>query len=105
MLEHGSNNSLPAKYRIALALSIAFMIHTLLLSGTHSLIPAPPVTHRQQLNLELVASASTPETPASAHTPVSGEKSGSNQLSNTLKSRKRAVNVRFPHSGISQTNL
>ncbi len=74
MLEHG-NNSLPAKYRIALALSIAFLIHTLLLSGTPSFIPDPPVTHRQQLNLDLVASASTPKTPASAHTPDSGEKS------------------------------
>jgi len=41
MLEHGSNNSLPAKYRIALALSTAFLIHTLLLSGTPSFIPDP----------------------------------------------------------------
>jgi protein TonB len=75
MLEHGSNNSLPAKYRIALALSTAFLIHTLLLAGTPSFIPDPPVTHRQQLNLELVAAASTPETPASANTPDPGEKS------------------------------
>ncbi len=75
MLEHGSNNSLPAKYRIALALSTAFLIHTLLLSGAPSFIPDPPVTHRQQLNLELVAAESTPETLASANTPDPGEKS------------------------------
>lgn len=75
MLEHGSNNSLPAKYRIALALSTAFLIHTLLLSGVPSVAQTPPIRHRQQLNLELVSAESAPETPASAHTSAPGRKS------------------------------
>ncbi|SOB76426.1 protein TonB [Marinobacter sp. LV10R510-11A] len=74
MLEHGSNNSLPATYRIALALSTAFLIHTLLLSGVPSIVKDPPVRHRQQLNLELVATKSNSKTPT-AYTPESAEKS------------------------------
>lgn len=74
MLEHGSNNSLPATYRIALALSTAFLIHTLLLSGVPSIVKDPPVRHRQQLNLELVATKSNSKTPT-AYTPDSAEKS------------------------------
>ncbi|MEH6562470.1 MAG: energy transducer TonB [Marinobacter sp.] len=73
MLEHGSNNSLPAKYRIALALSTAFLIHTLLLSGVPAITQDPPVRHRQQLNLELVATQSDHRTPV-AHTPEPVEK-------------------------------
>ncbi|MDO6823951.1 TonB family protein [Marinobacter sp. 1_MG-2023] len=68
MLEHGSNNSLPAKYRIALALSTAFLIHTLLLSGIPYVVPDPPVNHRQQLELELVAAGIAPETAPSVYT-------------------------------------
>ncbi|GGE68143.1 hypothetical protein GCM10011533_20610 [Streptosporangium jomthongense] len=64
MLEHGSNNSLPAKYRIALALSTALLIHTLLLSGIPSLVQDAPVRHREQLTLELVATTTTQATPA-----------------------------------------
>lgn len=55
MLERGSNNSLPAKYRIALALSTALLIHSLILSGIPSILPDPAVNHQQQLSLELVA--------------------------------------------------
>ncbi|MBQ0834279.1 energy transducer TonB [Marinobacter sp.] len=73
MLEHGSNNSLPAKYRIALALSTAFLIHTLLLSGVPAIAQDPPVQHRQQLNLELIATQSSHITPAT-HTPEPVEK-------------------------------
>src|SRR5690554_1972872 len=73
MLEHGSNNSLPAKHRIALALSTAFLIHTLLLSGFPSILPAPPVRHRQQMNLELVAADSAQGAPASADAQRSNE--------------------------------
>lgn len=68
MLEHGSNNSLPAKYRIALALSTAFLIHTLLLSGVPAIVQDSSVRHRQHLNLELVATQSNHGTPA-AHAP------------------------------------
>lgn len=74
MLEHGSNNSLPATYRIALALSTAFLIHTLVLSGVPSIVQDPPVRHRQQLNLELVATRSSPKAPTT-YTPDSAEKS------------------------------
>lgn len=74
MLEHGSNNSLPAKYRIALALSTALLIHTLLLSSVPSIVQDSPVRHRQQLSLELVATKNSHSTPA-AYAPDSGEKS------------------------------
>lgn len=74
MLEHGSNNSLPAKYRIALALSTAFLIHTLLLSSVPSIVEPPPVQHRQQLNLELIATKNSHST-TPAYAPHSGEKS------------------------------
>ncbi|MBK1872850.1 MULTISPECIES: energy transducer TonB family protein [Marinobacter] len=67
MLEHGSNNSLPAKHRIALALSTAFLIHTLLLSGFPAILPDLPIRHRHQLNLELVAVDSSQGIPASAN--------------------------------------
>ncbi|MFP3979412.1 MULTISPECIES: energy transducer TonB family protein [Marinobacter] len=73
MLEHGSNNSLPAKHRIALALSTAFLIHTLLLSGFPAILPDPPARHRQQMNLELVAADSAQGAPASADTQRSNE--------------------------------
>lgn len=73
MLEHGSNNSLPAKYRIALALSTAFLIHTLLLSGFPSILPDSPIRHRQQMNLELIATDSTYGAPASARAQLSNE--------------------------------
>ncbi|MGO1502420.1 MAG: TonB family protein [Marinobacter sp.] len=74
MLEHGSNNSLPATYRIALALPTAFLIHTLLLSGIPSIVQPPPIQHRQQLSLELVAAKSRPKTPT-VSAPDSSEKS------------------------------
>ncbi|MGO1461212.1 MAG: energy transducer TonB family protein [Marinobacter sp.] len=74
MLEHGSHNSLPAKYRIALTLSTAFLIHTLLLSSVPAIVQNVPVQHRQQLNLELVGAKNSHSTPT-AHAPVSGEKS------------------------------
>lgn len=67
MLEHGSNYSLPAKYRIALALSTAFLIHTLFLSGIPSIVPDSPVHHRQQLNLELISASSPQNTAAPAN--------------------------------------
>lgn len=64
MLEHGSNNSLPATYRIALAISTAFLIHILLLSGIPStVVQNPPAKHRQYLNLELVGAKSSSNTP------------------------------------------
>lgn len=66
MLEHGSYNSLPAKYRIALALSSAFLIHTLLLSGVPSVLPDPPARHQQQLNLELISAKSSSTASASS---------------------------------------
>jgi protein TonB len=69
MLEYGSNNSLPAKYRIALALSTAFLIHTVLLSGVPSIVRDSPVKHREQLNLELVAA----DSPQSAAASISDE--------------------------------
>lgn len=65
MLEHGSYNSLPAKYRIALALSSAFLIHTLLLSGVPSVLPDLPARHQQKLSLELISAQSPSSAPAS----------------------------------------
>jgi protein TonB len=75
MLEHGSYNSLPAKYRIALALSTAFLIHTVLLSGVPSIVQDSPVKHREQLNLELVAADSPQSAAASASEQSPSEKS------------------------------
>ncbi|WP_298449878.1 energy transducer TonB [uncultured Marinobacter sp.] len=75
MLEHGSNNSLPAKHRIALALSTAFLIHTLLLSGFPAILPDSPTQHRHQINLELVAVDSSQKTPASTNLQQPNEKS------------------------------
>lgn len=70
MLAFGSNNSLPAKYRIALALSLAFLVHTLVLSGIPSPLTAP-VHHRQALRFELIESGqiATPETATLTHQP------------------------------------
>jgi protein TonB len=91
MLEHGSDNSLPAKYRIALALSIAFLIHTLLLSGAPSVVPDPPVRHRQQLNLELVAAQSNPQTPASTSTPDNSASAPEKPVLTTSRSQQKTA--------------
>lgn len=83
MLEHGSYNSLPAKYRIALALSSAFLIHTLLLSGVPSVLPDPPARHQQQLNLELISAKSPSGAPALSASPYPeppSEQSGKNRF-------------------------
>ncbi len=66
MLEFGSNNSLPAKYRIALALSLAFLVHTLVLSGVPSPLTAPD-HHRQALCFELVEPGLNAAPEAAAH--------------------------------------
>lgn len=75
MLEHGSNNSLPAKYRIALALSTALLIHTLLLSSVPAIVQNVPAQHRQQLNLELVGTVSSSHSTPTADTTDSDKQS------------------------------
>lgn len=86
MLESGSNNSLPAKYRITLALSTAIMLHTLLLSAVPPLRPDLPVEHRQTLRLNLTS-------PASHQAPPTTD---SPQLSETAK--KSSVPVPREHN-------
>ena len=55
MPEKSSPNALPAAYRLGLALSLALLLHTLLLSGIPSPKEEPTVTHRESVRFELVA--------------------------------------------------
>lgn len=54
MVEEGSARTLPARYRIALALSLALLIHTLLLSGIPSPVREQQEAHRESLKFELI---------------------------------------------------
>ncbi|MGF2736384.1 TonB family protein [Marinobacter sp. DUT-1] len=64
-----SAKGLPDSYRIALALSIAFLLHTLFLSGLP--FPQPDAPEKQhRLMLELLTSGSTPATSSQPTTPA-----------------------------------
>ncbi|WP_417565917.1 energy transducer TonB family protein [Marinobacter sp.] len=54
MVEEGSASSLPARYRIGLALSLALLLHTLLLSGIPSPVREQKEPHRESLKFELI---------------------------------------------------
>jgi len=55
MVHEGSTNGLPAGYRIGLALSLALLVHTLLLSGIPSPVREQEVDHRESVSFELIA--------------------------------------------------
>ncbi|MCL7944324.1 energy transducer TonB [Marinobacter sp. ATCH36] len=59
MLESGSVTGLPGKYRITLAMSIAFLLHTLVMSVL-SFTPPETENHRQTMRVELVSAGSEP---------------------------------------------
>ncbi|GAA0849192.1 hypothetical protein GCM10009113_28350 [Marinobacter szutsaonensis] len=66
---HPSVKGLPDSYRIALALSIAILLHTLFLSG----LPFPKADapqHHHRLTLELLTAGATPATSSQPATPA-----------------------------------
>ncbi|KPP98140.1 TonB family protein [Marinobacter sp. HL-58] len=69
MLEYGSVTGLPGKYRITLAISIALLLHTLVMSLLPFTVPEAD-RHRQTVQVELVnpGSLPSPETTPSAAT-------------------------------------
>ncbi|MBD3640270.1 MAG: TonB family protein [Marinobacter sp.] len=69
---HPSEKGLPDSYRIALALSIAILLHTLFLSGLP--FQQPDATeHHHRLTLELLTSGSTPTTSSKPAPPADTE--------------------------------
>jgi protein TonB len=70
MVEENSDSALPSRYRIGLALSLALLFHTLLLSGIPSPVREQKETHRESLKFELIppgsdeASRPSPESAA-----------------------------------------
>lgn len=67
MLERGSGTGLPGKYRITLAISIALLLHTLVMSAL-PFTPPEMESHRRTVRVELVSPGiqPSPETGASA---------------------------------------
>ncbi len=67
MLEHGSVTGLPGKYRITLAISIALLLHTLVMSVLPFTLPEIK-SHRRVVQVVLVSAGSdpSPENTASA---------------------------------------
>ncbi len=59
MLEYGSVTGLPGKYRITLAISIALLLHTLVMSAL-PFTPAETESHRRTVRVELVSPGSEP---------------------------------------------
>lgn len=59
MLEHGSDNGLPGKYRITLAISIALLLHTLVMSAL-PFTPPEMESHRRTVRVELVSPGGQP---------------------------------------------
>jgi len=55
MVHEGSTNGLPAGYRIGFALSLALLLHTLLLSGIPSPVREQEIDHRESVSFELIA--------------------------------------------------
>lgn len=64
-----SGNDVPAKYRIVLALSIAFLVHTLILSGFPSLVPDAQEP-RHSIHFELLPSGTRASMPKAATPPL-----------------------------------
>lgn len=69
MLEYGSVTGLPGKYRITLAISVALLLHTLVMSALPFTAPETE-SHRRTVRVELVSPGSrpSPENTASAAT-------------------------------------
>lgn len=72
MVHEGSTSSLPARYRIGLALSMALLLHTLLLSGVPSPVREQKTAHRESVKFELIVpgrdQSSRPAAESAAHT-------------------------------------
>lgn len=60
MPDQSSTSALPATYRLGLAVSLALLAHTLLLSGLPTPFASQPDRHRESLSVELVLAGSTP---------------------------------------------
>lgn len=71
MLEYGSVTGLPDKYRIILAISVALLLHTLVMATLPFSVPDTE-SHRQTVRVELVSPGSIPlpESAASEITPA-----------------------------------
>lgn len=69
MLEYGKVTGLPGNYRIALALSVALLLHTLVMSALPFTLPET-VGHRQTVRVELISPGSEPVTESTSQ-PVS----------------------------------
>jgi protein TonB len=71
MLEYGSVTGLPDKYRITLAISVALLLHTLIMATLPYTAPSAE-SHRQTVKVELVSPGSIPlpESAASATSPT-----------------------------------
>ncbi len=74
MLEYGSVTGLPDKYRITLAISIALLLHTLVMAALPFTSPNLE-SHRQTVKVELVSPGSVPlaESAANATSPSSNQ--------------------------------
>lgn len=66
MLEYGKVTGLPGNYRIALALSVALLLHTLVMSALPFTLPET-VGHRQTVQVELISPGSEPATESTSH--------------------------------------
>lgn len=67
MLEYGGVTGLPGKYRITLALSVALLLHTLVMSMLPFTLPETG-SHRQTVRVELVRPGSLPSPDATPST-------------------------------------
>jgi protein TonB len=84
MLEYGSVNGLPDKYRITLAISIALLFHTLIMATLPFTTPNVE-NHRQTVKVELVSPGGAPllESAASATSPTRMTASDGNTITAT----------------------
>jgi len=75
MLEYGSVTGLPDKYRITLAISVALMLHTLVMAALPFTSPNLE-SHRQTVKVELVRPGGIPlpESVANATSPISNQR-------------------------------
>lgn len=97
MLEYGSTTGLPGKYRITLAISIALLLHTLVMSVLPFTLPDKE-TPRRTVRVELVSPGSMPsrDTTASAgqQTPESNQAQTADEVANSRPSSRPNIVTR-----------
>lgn len=74
MPDQSSTSALPAAYRLGLAVSLALLAHTLLLSGLPTPFVSQPDRHRESLSVELVTEGSRPSSPKASGQPSTDRK-------------------------------